>query len=112
MFNINPLYSLNSYPIFNYFTSSLGFSNLSISIFSSFSIQSCIIYHCYGYLRSAMETLGQTVSIGYISLIVQLKEFLYSYYSISDSMIGSIFYLTVTPHGSHVSIGLFRLYMP
>ena len=108
MFNMNVLYSLN---LLNYFTFSLAFSNLLILIFSSFSIQSCIIYHCYGYVGPLIECLGQTVSIGYIFLIVQLKEFLYSYYSVSDGMIGSIFYLTVTLHGSHVFIGLFWLYM-
>ena len=40
MFNMNVLYSLN---LLNYFTFSLASSNLLILIFSSFSIQSCII---------------------------------------------------------------------
>ena len=38
-------------------------------------------------------------------IILQIKEFLYSYYSLSYSNIGSIFYFTVGLHGLHVLIG-------
>ena len=43
--------------------------------------------------------------------ILQLKEFLYSYFSLSDCLIGSIFYFTTGLHGFHVIIGTFLFFL-
>jgi hypothetical protein len=40
-----------------------------------------------------------------------LKEFLYSYFSLSDVMIGSIFYFTTGLHGFHVLFGSFGFFL-
>ena len=39
-------------------------------------------------------------------LVLQIKEFFYSYLSITDCIIGSIFYFTTGLHGMHVIFGL------
>ena len=49
----------------------------------------------------------QCILCGIIFIILQCKEFLYSYFSISDCMIGCIFYFTTGLHGIHVIIGCF-----
>ena len=40
-------------------------------------------------------------------IILQCKEFLYSYFSLTDCLIGSIYYMTTGLHGFHVLLGSF-----
>ena len=86
---------------------SIPYANVLILLFSSLSLQSTIISYKVGSFFTCIEQLGQTVSCGTVFLVLQLKEFFYSFSSISDCMIGSIFYFTTGLHGAHVFLGLF-----
>jgi len=79
--------------------------------FSSLPIQATIIFYKVGLFYCCIEQLGQTVSCGIIFLVLQLKEFFYSFHSITDCMIGSIFYFTTGLHGAHVFLGLLYFYL-
>ena len=105
---ISPGFSLLiSYPLLSNYSFSIPFSNLLILIFSSIPIQAAQIFLKIGFFILTMEGLGQSISCGLLFLILQCKEFLYSYFSLSDSMIGSIFYFTTGLHGIHVLFGSF-----
>ena len=105
---ISPGFSLLiSYPLLSNYSFSIPFSNLLILIFSSVPIQAAQIFLKIGFLILTMEGLGQSICCGLLFLILQCKEFLYSYFSLSDSMIGSIFYFTTGLHGIHVLFGCF-----
>jgi heme/copper-type cytochrome/quinol oxidase subunit 3 len=99
-------YSIFFYPLLSSYSFAIPYSNVIVLLFSSFSCQAAIIFVKIGYLAYIIESLGQTVSCGSLFLILQFKEFLYSWISISDCMIGSIFYLTTGLHGTHVLVGL------
>jgi heme/copper-type cytochrome/quinol oxidase subunit 3 len=88
---------------------SLPYFNLLILLFSSFSIQSSLIFIKFGFIINLIEGLAQTISLGFLFLILQFKEFLFSLFTFTDSFIGSIIYFTTGLHGLHVIIGLFLL---
>ena len=48
-----------------------------------------------------------SISAGFYSIILQCKEFLYSYFSLTDRLIGSIHYFTTGLYGFHVLLGVF-----
>ncbi len=98
-----PLLSSNSFAI--------PYSNVILLLFSSLPIQAASIFYKIGLFNSSIEQLSQTISCGIVFLILQIKEFLYSYLSISDSMIGSIFYFTTGLHGAHVFFGLLSFWL-
>ena len=62
-------------------------------------------------LRIRIEQSGQTIPCGPVSLVLQIKEFLYSYLSIPDRMIGSLFYSTTGLHGAHATLGMPHFYL-
>ncbi len=70
-------------------------------------IQAVQLFIKIGFLILTLEGLGQCILCGILFIILQCKEFLYSYFSISDCMIGCIFYFTTGLHGIHVIIGCF-----
>jgi heme/copper-type cytochrome/quinol oxidase subunit 3 len=105
IFNTNSLFLLSLVPLFNYYSFSLPFTNLLILVFSSFPLNACFVYHKISYLYYTVECLGQTIFCSTFFILIQLKEFVYSYYSFSDCLIGSIFYFTLGLHGLHVIIG-------
>jgi heme/copper-type cytochrome/quinol oxidase subunit 3 len=43
-------------------------------------------------------------------LLLQIKEFMLSLYSINDGLLGSIYYFTTGLHGTHVVLGSFLLW--
>ena len=98
-----PLLSSNSFAI--------PYSNVILLFFSSLPIQSASIFYKIGLFNLSIEQLSQTISCGIIFLILQIKEFLYSFLNISDSMIGSIFYFTTGLHGVHVFFGLISFWL-
>ena len=63
-----------------------------------------------GLFIGRIEQPGQTIPCGIVSLVLQIKEFPYSYLPIPDCMIGSIFYPTTGLHGAHASLGLLHFY--
>ena len=101
---------LCSFPIFSFLTFSLPLANLLILIFSSFGIQAASCLFIIGFLHSPTDAMFGTLIPSFGFLSVQLKEFLYSFFSIIDIIIGTIFYFTVGLHGLHVLIGSFFLY--
>ena len=80
-------------------------NNAKLAIFSSFPIQASQIFIKIGLFIITMEGLGHSICCGYLFIILQCKEFIYSYFSLSDSIIGSIFYFTTALHGIHVVFG-------
>ena len=88
---------------------SLPLSNLFILLYSSFSIQSSLLFIKLSYLLNVIEGYIQTISSGFLFLLIQLKEFLFSLFTYSSLSIGSIIYATTGLHGLHVIIGLFLL---
>jgi cytochrome c oxidase subunit 3 len=95
------------YPLLSSCSFSIPVSNLFILCFSSLPIQAAQIFVKIGFLILTIEGLGQSVCCGFLFLILQFKEFLYSYFSLSDSIIGCIFYFTTGLHGIHVLFGCF-----
>lgn len=87
----------------------IPFANLLILLYSSFSAQSCLIFVKLGFLHNVVEGLAQTISIGFLFLCLQFKEFLFSVFSYSSSFMGSLTYFTTGLHGLHVIIGLLLL---
>jgi heme/copper-type cytochrome/quinol oxidase subunit 3 len=100
-----------SLPLLSSYTFSIPFSNVLILIFSSLPIQSSSVFYKVGLFKQSIEQLGQTISSGLLFMVLQIKEFFYSYLSISDSIVGSIFYFTTGLHGMHVMIGLMMYYI-
>ncbi|MCP4304804.1 MAG: hypothetical protein GY788_08020 [bacterium] len=89
----------------------IPFSNLLILLFSSLPIQCSQIFIKIGYLNYTTEGIGQTPSSGFLPLILQCKEFPYSYFSLTDCLIGSIYYFTTGLHGFHVLPGTFLFFI-
>jgi len=94
------------FPLLSSYSFAIPYSNLCILLFSSLPIQSASIFYKVGLFIGYIEQLGQTISCGIVFLVLQIKEFFYSYLSISDCIIGSIFYFTTGLHGLHVIIGV------
>ena len=105
---ISPGFSLFfSYPLLSSCSFTIPISNLLILVFSSVPIQAVQIFIKIGFLILCMEALGQSICCGFLFIILQCKEFLYSYFSLSDCIIGCIFYFTTGLHGIHVLFGCF-----
>ena len=99
------------FPLLSSYCFAIPYSNVIVLIFSSLPIQSCIIFYKVGLFIGCVEQLGQTISCGIVFLVLQIKEFLFSYLSITDCMIGSIFYFTTGLHGAHVFMGLLYFFV-
>jgi len=99
------------FPLLSSYSFAIPYSNVIILVFSSLPIQSALILYKVGLFMCCIEFLSQTISCGIVFMILQIKEFFYSFVSISDCMIGSIFYFTTGLHGSHVFIGLLCLFV-
>ena len=95
------------YPLLSNCSFAIPVSNLFILCFSSVPIQAAQIFIKIGFPILTIEGLGQSVRCGFSSIILQRKEFLYSYFSLSDCMIGCIPYFTTGLHGIHVLFGCF-----
>ena len=99
------------FPLLSCYSFSIPFGNLLILLFSSLPIQCSQIFIKIGFLNLSIEGLGQSPSAGFYSIILQCKEFLYSYFSLTDCLIGSIYYFTTGLHGIHVLIGSFLFFI-
>ena len=100
-----------SFPLFYSSCFAIPFSNLLILLFSSLSIQAAQIFIKIGFLINTIESFAESLCCGFLFIILQWKEFLYSYFSLSDCMIGSIFYFTTGLHGFHVVFGSFGFFL-
>jgi len=96
-----------SFPLLSCYSFSIPFSNLLISLCSSLPIQAAQIFIKIGFKNNTIEGLGQSITCAYLFIILQCKEWIYSYYSLTHSLIGSIFYFTTGLHGFHVLLGSF-----
>lgn len=99
------------FPLLSCYSFSLPFTNLLVLLFSSLPIQCSQVFIKIGFLSYSIEGLGQSPSAGFYSIILQCKEFLYSYFSLTDCVIGSIYYLTTGLHGFHVVLGSFLFFI-
>ena len=102
---------LTIYPLLSSYAFSIPFSNLLILLFSSFPLNGVLISIKNGNLLISIQLLISSLAFGFIFIILQLKEFMFSYFSISDSLIGSVFYFTTSLHGIHVLLGSFNLFI-
>ena len=93
------------FPLLSCFSFSIPFSNLLIPLFSSLPIQCSQVFIKTGFLNYSIEGVGQSLTAGFSSIIMQCKELSYSYFSLSDRLIGSIHYFTTGLHGFHVLLG-------
>ena len=100
-----------SFPLFSSFAFGIPFSNLLILLFSSLPIQAAQIFLKMGFLIPTIEGLGQSLACGFLFINLQCKELLYSFFSLSDSMVGCIFYFTTGLHGFHVLFGCFGFFL-
>jgi len=98
------------YPLLSSYSFAIPYSNLMILLFSSLPIQAAQVFVKLGFLSSTIEEVSQSISCGIVFLCLQWKEFLYSWISLSDCMIGSVFYFTTGLHGLHVFLGLIVFY--
>jgi hypothetical protein len=64
------------------------------------TIQSAQTSYKVGLFLGRIEQPGQTIPRGPVFLVLQINEFLYSYLSIPDRMIGSLFYSTPSPNNN------------
>jgi heme/copper-type cytochrome/quinol oxidase subunit 3 len=99
------IYVLSFYPLFNFSALALPFTNLMVLLYSTLPGQSSLAFGKIGALVLTMESLGQLVACGVVFLTLQIMEFLYSLYALSDLFVGSIFYFTTSIHGLHVVAG-------
>jgi len=105
---ISPGFSLFfSYPLLSSYSFTIPISNLLILVFSTVPIQAVQLFIKIGFLILSIEALAQSICCGFLFIILQCSEFLYSYFSLSDCIIGCIFYLTTGLHGIHVLFGCF-----
>lgn len=107
----NAISTFFTFPLILTYNFSIPLCNLLILLFSSLPIQASQIFIKIGFLHTVIEGIAHSLMFGYVFLALQFKEFLYSYYSITDCMIGSIFYFTTGLHGFHVTIGSFLFYI-
>ena len=94
------------FPLLSCYSFSISITNLLVLLFSSLPIQCSVVIIKTGLLSYLLEGLGQSISSGFYFIILQCKEYLLSYFSITDCLIGSIYYFTTGLHGFHVLIGL------
>jgi len=80
-------------------------------LFSSLPLQSAQILAKIGFLNNTIESLAQSLAAGVLFIVLQLKEFLFSYFSLSDCLVGSVFYFTTGLHGFHVLVGTFLFFL-
>ena len=99
------------FPLVSCYSFSIPFPNPLILLFSSLPIQCSQISIKIGFFSYSIEGLGQSLSAAFYSIILQCKEFLYSYFSLTDCLIGSIYYFTTGLHGFHVLIGSFLFFI-
>lgn len=103
--------SFFSFPLVSCYSYSIPFSNLLILLFSSLPLQSAQIFIKVGFLENTIESLAQALGCGVLFILLQLREFLCSLFSLSDCLIGSAFYFTTGLHGFHVLIGAFLFFL-
>ena len=108
---ITSLLLLFYFPLLSCYSFSIPFSNLLILLFSSLPVQCSQIFIKIGFLSYSIEGLGQSLSAGLYFIILQCKEFLYSFFNLTDCLIGSIYYFTTGLHGFHVLIGSFLFFI-
>lgn len=101
------LFNLYYFPLLSCYSFSIPFSNSLLPLFSSLPIQCSQISIKIGFINYTIEGIAQTISNGILSIILQCKEFLYSYFSLSDNIIGSIYYSTTGLHGFHALSGTY-----
>jgi cytochrome c oxidase subunit 3 len=99
------------FPLLSSYAFSIPFSNLVILLFSSYPLNGSQIALKSGDLEINIILLNTSLSFGILSIVLQIKEFLYSFFSLSDCLIGSLFYFTTGLHGFHVVLGSFSFFV-
>jgi cytochrome c oxidase subunit 3 len=89
----------------------LPLSNLLILYFSSIPLQSSVLFIKTGYRLQIIEGIGQNILCGLIFMELQLKEYIYTYFDMTFSIYGTIFYLITGLHGIHVCLGIVIYYI-
>jgi len=103
--NAQGLYILSYFPLFNFNALSIPLTNLIILLYSTLPCQSSLLFIKLGIMEQSLDGIAQTILCGVVFITLQIMEFLFSLYTISDLIVGSIFYFTTSIHGLHVIIG-------
>ena len=98
-------------PLLSCYSLSIARSNVLTLQLSSLPIQPTQLYIKSADVIHAIESIGQGIFRPVRFIHLQFSEMLYSYYPLSPSMIGAIFYLTTGLHGVHVLIGSFGFFV-
>ena len=96
------------YYLFNFincFSYAIPLTNLILLVCSSVPVHNSSIFIKQGILF-CINSLSLIILFGLFFIFLQCNEFYYSYFSLSDCLIGSIFYFTTGLHGFHVLIGI------
>jgi heme/copper-type cytochrome/quinol oxidase subunit 3 len=64
-----------------------------------------LIFIKTGLQIKSLEGIGQNIACGFLFIVLQFKEYIFAYFTISDTFYGSIFYFTTGLHGFHVFFG-------
>ena len=99
------------FPLLSSYAISIPFTNLLLLLFSSYPLNGSQIAIKSGDLAINITLLNSTLSFGLLSIVLQIKEFLYSLFSLSDCLIGSIHYFSTGLHGFHVILGSFSFFV-
>ena len=55
---------------------------------------------------SSITSLILTILLGFVFIYIQYTEYMYAPFTIADSVLGSVFFMTTGLHGLHVIIGV------
>ena len=110
-YNCNTFSIYISFPLLSNYPFSIAWSNALILQLSSLSIQSAAIFIRCNSLIYTIESLGQSLLSSFLFINLQQSEMLYSYYTLTLTNVGSIFYLTTGLHGLHVLFGSFGFFI-
>nr|AWN56204.1 cytochrome c oxidase subunit 3 [Dinocampus coccinellae] len=85
--------------------------NTLILLFSGMTITWC--HHCLmnNNMFKCVISMGVTIMLGILFSYFQYLEYYESYFSISDSVYGSIFFMATGFHGLHVLVGTFFIFV-
>ena len=105
--SFNIIYGLFYILLCSYFYSTCtGFSIIMELLIEEFLIHFPLILSLILQSKLSIES-----SKGIYSIILQCKEFLYYYFSLTDRLIGSIHYFTTGLYGFHVLLGSFLFFI-
>ncbi|KAF3419749.1 cytochrome c oxidase subunit 3 (mitochondrion) [Frieseomelitta varia] len=104
---INMIWPPKMIKVFNYME--IPLLNTFTLITSGFYITLSHLYFLNNFFYKSMKALLSTILMGLYFSMIQMFEYMNSYFCINDSIYGSIFFLSTGFHGIHVLVGTIML---